>query len=155
LAIASAAIISGAVILFMTPEGKSTIAKYQSWWIAPKTEIRPLPAIPLSFALLNVIDDTRRFFSVDEQKALFAGLSDISRDPLSMQVRKLTRTADSKYGLCGEVNLKNGLGGYVGFTPFYGVLTGATAMIGLVPQIVAEKVPEDSKMLLVKFGCQY
>lgn len=42
------------------------------------------------------------------------------RDPDSAQFRKLhaTRQAETVY-VCGEVNAKNGYGGYDGFEPFY------------------------------------
>ena len=158
MAIATAAIVSGAVILFLTPEGRSSIAKLQSWRRGPQPQsLTWEQAFPTSkvFAQLNVIDDSRKFFSLDEQKAVFAGLSNILRDPSSAQLRKLIRTTDSKYGLCGEVNSKNGFGGYVGFRQFYGVINGATAMIELVPREVAETFPGQSLLLLAKFGCHY
>jgi hypothetical protein len=161
LAIVAAAIISGAAVLFTSPEGRSSLVKLQSWWTAPKAEMRSPAVIPQSFAQLNVIDDTRRFFSVDEQTALFAGLSDLSRDPVSMQVRNLRRTAGNRYGVCGEVNSKNGFGGYVGFTPFAGALIGDTAQIELYSLSTTEPLSEWAKKewaeklktILAKLGC--
>ena len=43
------------------------------------------------------------------------------RDPSSVQFRdlKVGRNAEGSDTLCGELNAKNGYGGYVGFDPFY------------------------------------
>ena len=158
LAVAAAATISGAVILFLTPEGRSSIAKLPSWWRGPQPQTLTWEqAFPTRkvFAQLNVIDDSRDIFSLDEQKALFGALSGILRDPSSAQVRKLRRTSDSKYGVCGEVNSKNGFGGYVGFAPFAGVLTSAAAEIQIFDREVVEQMPEATAAALAKFGCPY
>jgi hypothetical protein len=176
LMVVAAAIISGVAVFFMAPpaptedacveqflspprcpEKKTYFAKLLSWWLAPKAASKSTAAIqlPAIFSQLNVIDGSRHYFSVDEQAALFSGLSESSRDPSSMQVRKLTRTTGNKYGVCGELNSKNGFGGYVGFRPFYGVLVGATARIYLVPQIVVEQYPEEFKKLWTDYGCWY
>jgi hypothetical protein len=182
--VAAAAIVSGGIMLFMTPEGRSAVSKYQSWWMAPKTETLP-PTVPQStaqltqappfavpqtftqvteappsavlqtFAQLNVIDDTRHLFSLGEQKAIFEGLSDLSRDPRSMQVRKLGRVTDDKYEICGEVNLKNGLGGYVGFTTFFGVIGSNNGIIHLVDGEDWKYNPEENRRLLAQYGCRY
>jgi hypothetical protein len=158
MAVAAAATISGAVILFLTPEGRSSIAMLQSLWWGPQPQVltweQAFPTRKI-FAQLNVIDNSRDIFSFDEQEALFRALSGILRDPSSAQVRKLKRTNDSKYGICGEVNSKNGFGGYVGFAPFAGVLTSAVARIQIFDQEVVDKMPEATAAALAKFGCPY
>jgi hypothetical protein len=161
LAVAVAAGISGAFVLFTVPEGRTNIAKLQSWWTGPRADIRPPAAIPTTFALLNVIDDTRHFLTPDEQKALFAGLSDHVRDPLSMEVRRLRRTNGNRYGVCGEVNATNGFGGYVGFIPFAGALAGDRTVIdvfsppteGPVSDYEKREWAGDMEVTLAKLGC--
>jgi hypothetical protein len=55
------------------------------------------------------------------------------RDPQSAQFRNLqhleivTTKGQTLRHVCGEVNAKNGFGGYVGFTPFKGRLYDGTA----------------------------
>jgi hypothetical protein len=42
------------------------------------------------------------------------------KDPASVQYRneRIVKTSEVSYALCGEVNSKNGFGGYAGFTRF-------------------------------------
>jgi hypothetical protein len=66
----------------------------------------------------NVIDGSSG--SIDEklrQRAI-ALLSEGLKDPMSAQVRHL-RPGKYPESVCGEVNAKNSMGGYVGFVPFY------------------------------------
>lgn len=159
-AVVAAASISGAFVLFTAPEGRTDIAKLQSWWTGARADIRPQTAIPPTFAPLNVIDDSRHFLSLDEQKALFAGLSEHFRDPVSMQVRNLRRTTGNKYGVCGEVNAKNGFGGYDGFIPFAGALAGDRTVIevfsspeGPLSEYEKKEWAGHVEVLLASLGC--
>ncbi|MGH8123618.1 MAG: hypothetical protein ACREPT_12700 [Rudaea sp.] len=45
-------------------------------------------------------------------------VADSMKDPSSVQFRNMRRKNDSYNIVCGEVNAKNGYGGYVGFVPF-------------------------------------
>ena len=60
----------------------------------------------------------------NEQSASFekakAGIASQLKDPSSAQFRgmKARRTDKGAVVVCGEVNAKNGFGGYIGFTPF-------------------------------------
>jgi hypothetical protein len=45
-------------------------------------------------------------------------LSESLKDPMSAQLRRI-RAGRYPESVCGEVNAKNSMGGYVGFSPFY------------------------------------
>ena len=77
--------------------------------------------------------------AVNPDAALFAQAkretAAILRDPASAQFRNLrivTTILDTKK-VCGEVNARNGFGGYTGFTPF--VFYGRAAILTLSPDI--------------------
>jgi len=155
-AVVAAAIIGGTFVLLLTPEGRSNIAKLRSWWAEPQEAAQTKAVVQPQavFAQLNVIDDTRGVLSLDEQKGLFDGLSEKFRDPMSLQIRHLRRTTQNRYGVCGEVNAKNGFGGYVGFEPFVGVIAvGVITQIELLDRELATHHPDYLKMQFAKFGC--
>lgn len=57
-------------------------------------------------------------------------MTDLLRDPLSAQLRRLGQPIDRPQVVCGEVNARNGFGGYVGFMPFwYNDATGDGAIV--------------------------
>lgn len=61
--------------------------------------------------------------SEGDLKAVQTAVANTMKDPLSSQfrgVRGIQR--DGKVTVCGEVNAKNGYGGYVGFSPFMAFL---------------------------------
>jgi hypothetical protein len=87
-----------------------------------------------------------------EWKSLFDGFSDRFADPLSAQFRKLARS--TKKGIvCGEVNAKNRLGGYVGFVPFTAGVALPRAMIVMPERRVVEAMPEQVNAVQSKMGC--
>jgi hypothetical protein len=100
---------------------------------------------------LNIIDGTTPDLSDAEWKSLFDGFSDRFADPLSAQVRKLARS--TKKGIvCGEVNAKNRLGGYVGFVPFTAGVALPRAMIVMPERRVVEAMPEQVNAVQSKMG---
>lgn len=111
-----------------------------------------LPRSP-AFSPLAVIDESRDALSFEEQKALFAGLSDQLRDPTSAQVRLLRHSTTNSLGICGELNAKNGFGAYVGFVPFMGGIVGDKAVLVMLSREVAVNMPSQVKAQLAKFGC--
>ena len=63
-----------------------------------------------------VLDDERRINEIRDSVA------DIFNDPESVRVRRvyeISGPSDSSPIICGELNAKNGYGGYVGYTTFY------------------------------------
>ncbi|MET4241311.1 hypothetical protein [Bradyrhizobium sp. RT10b] len=115
-------------------------------------EARPV-ARPPAFAALAVIDESRGALSFEEQKALFAGLSDQLRDPTSAQLRLLRRSTTNNLGICGELNAKNGFGAYVGFVPFMGGIIGDKAVLVMLDREVVVSLPILAEAQLAKFGC--
>lgn len=105
------------------------------------------------FSSLQVIDDTRNVLTFEEQKALFAGLTDKLRDPTSAQLRFLRRSSSNKLGICGEVNAKNGFGAYIGFIPFTGGIIGTTALLVIPSREVFDQSPQAVSRQLADFGC--
>jgi hypothetical protein len=101
---------------------------------------------------LNVVDGVAADLSDAEWKSLFDGFSDKLTDPTSAQVRKLARS--TKNGIvCGEVNAKNRLGGYVGFVPFTAGVALPRAMIVMPERRVVEAMPEQVNAIQIKMGC--
>lgn len=61
----------------------------------------------------------------EEEKAITLVKSDVSnhfKDPSSTMFRNVVSVdrGNSQWAVCGEVNAKNGFGGYVGYIQFYG-----------------------------------
>jgi hypothetical protein len=83
-------------------------------------------AISISLALIvrasaqtaNVIDGSSGNIDDKLRQRAIALLSEGLKDPMSAQVRHL-RPGRYPESVCGEVNAKNSMGGYVGFVPFY------------------------------------
>lgn len=67
-------------------------------------------------------------------------------DPASAQFRKLKLLKDNK-GLCGEINAKNKLGGYVGFSAFAVDPSGKTVVLRTMTLDIAKKDEETLKKL--------
>ena len=154
LAIAMAACLSAAFVIFTSPEGKSYIYSVTH---APANTQAPAkldaPAKPDAqiFATLNVIDDSRSVLNALEQKELFNGLSDHVRDPISIQVRNLIH--NDKDSVCGEMNTRNAFGGYVGFEPFVAVLVGNTAQVLIIERKLADANPQFVSDSFRKMNC--
>jgi hypothetical protein len=101
---------------------------------------------------LNVVDGTAPDLSAAEWKSLFDGFSDKLTDPTSAQIRKLARS--TKDGIvCGEVNAKNGFGGYVGFVPFTAGVILPRALIVMPERRVVEAMPEQVNNAQASMGC--
>jgi hypothetical protein len=101
---------------------------------------------------LNLVDGIAPDLSTAEWKSLFDGFSDKLADPTSAQIRKLARS--TKDGIiCGEVNAKNGFGGYVGFIPFTAGVILPRAMIVMPERRVVEAMPEQVKNAQLSMGC--
>jgi hypothetical protein len=114
---------------------------------APVTKTTERPTYPL-----NVVDGIAPNLSSAEWKSLFDGFSDKLSDPTSAQLRKLARSA--KVGIvCGEVNARNRLGGYVGFVPFTAGVVLPRALIVMADRRVVEAMPEEVNALQTKMGC--
>lgn len=145
-AVIIAAAISGTFVLVGSPQGRSYTLHL----------LRPSPPIqrktPQVFASLSVIDDTRHVLNFEEQKALFEYFAEHTRDPTSVQVRHLWKTA--RYSFCGEANAKNGFGAYTGFLPFFGVVApGQATYLLVVDRELVEGAPDKVRELLDKWGC--
>jgi hypothetical protein len=68
----------------------------------------------------TVVDGSTTEWTPAQIKSVFDYVGDKFRDPVSAQYRYL-RTGirtDKTVAICGEVNVRNGYGGYVGFQPF-------------------------------------
>lgn len=69
----------------------------------------------------EVVDQSGASLPPELLQAVAQALSSIVKDPSSLQLRKLSRFtppgADYQ-AVCGELNAKNGAGGYVGFQAF-------------------------------------
>lgn len=99
----------------------------------------------------EVIDDSQNTFSQDDINKI-ANLLDVDlRDPKSLQLRKL-KLNSTETVICGEMNAKNGFGGYVGYVPFLHVL--GTENVSL-----AERKPDNPafeeliKIVFRQHGC--
>lgn len=68
---------------------------------------------------------TRRGLSEPELQAVRDAVTAKLRDPDSVQIRNVVAAdVPGKTVLCGEVNARNGAGGFAGFQRFYGNLGG-------------------------------
>ena len=101
---------------------------------------------------LNVLDSSASVLSREELQSLFEGLSDKTSDPVAAQVRNLAR-ANTAGMVCGEVNAKNRLGGYIGFVPFIAGVALPRALIVMPTREVVEKMPQELKQIQKKWGC--
>lgn len=72
-----------------------------------------------------------------QMKAIRETVAYDMKDPDSVQFRNMaaTRSPSGVTYVCGEVNARNGFGGYVGFSPFYGMFkpNGAKFNIVMMP----------------------
>lgn len=122
----------------------------------PRTTIPVAPApsvVPAkSNGPLNVLDDTGSILSSSEQQSLFDGLTDKLSDPSGAQLRKLARSTQAGI-ICGELNAKNPIGGYVGFVPFAAGVALPRALIVLHKREVLERFPEDVRRIQTNLGC--
>ena len=105
------------------------------------------------FPALTVIDDTRAVLTYGEQKALFAFLANNLGDPAAAQVRRLRRSTAFTQGFCGEINAKNNLGAYVGFTPFTGRFFGKRAALLIFDHDIYVQTPGEINAQVTQFGC--
>ena len=56
---------------------------------------------------------------------------------------RLKQTDPGPWKICGQVNAKNSMGGYAGFTPFHGLaLEGSGKQKGLITQFMAVSIGE-------------
>lgn len=103
----------------------------------------------------NIIDGSGDFLSSTERQQLFEVLADRLHDPSSMQLRRLQRSKSALPGfVCGEVNAKNGFGGYVGFSPFTANLTIDKKEVAILKRDEVEKMtPELRQKTQELTGC--
>ena len=122
----------------------------------PRTTSPAVPApssvLTKSSVPLNVLDDTVSILSSTEQQSLFDGLTDKLSDPSGAQLRKLARSTQVGM-ICGELNAKNQMGGYVGFVPFAAGVVLPRAMIVMHKREVVERFPEDVRRIQTNLGC--
>jgi hypothetical protein len=102
--------------------------------------------------LLNVLDDSASILTSSEERSLFDGLADRSSDPAGAQIRKLVRST-KKEMVCGEINAKNQVGGYLGFVPFAAKVNVPRAGIGMFPREIVERLPEFVRDMQRQAGC--
>lgn len=81
----------------------------------------------------EVVDQSGSSLPPELLQAVVKAVADVVKDPSSLQLRNLSRFkpigADYE-AVCGELNAKNGFGGYVGFQAFqYLPPSGALTMI--------------------------
>ncbi|MEI2679097.1 MAG: hypothetical protein V9G29_15335 [Burkholderiaceae bacterium] len=72
-------------------------------------------------------------------------------DPTSAQFRKV-KLLKGNNGLCGEINAKNKLGGYVGFSAFAVDSTGKVVILKAMTLEVAKESPENIMKLAVSMS---
>lgn len=106
-----------------------------------------------SYENLSVVDGSRGALSYNEQVALYNGLANKLTDPVSAQVRKLRKSTIHAGGICGEVNAKNRLGGYVGFLPFTGTILENSAYLVIADRGVLEHMRSQLAKSMADFGC--
>jgi hypothetical protein len=82
---------------------------------------------------------TRDSVSPQWMAAYRQAVADSMRDPSSVQFRRLTavKDPDGTAGLCGDLNAKNGFGGYAGFEPFYASVVRVGSKAVAVPWTVS------------------
>jgi hypothetical protein len=120
----------------------------------PSEAQQALGSIPArEFPELTVIDDTRAVLTFGEQKALFRFLANHLSDPAAAQVRRLRRSTAFTTGFCGEINAKNNLGAYIGFTPFTGGFIGKRATLLIFDHDIYAQTPGEINAQLTQFGC--
>ncbi|NCO87894.1 MAG: hypothetical protein GW886_14815 [Rhodobacterales bacterium] len=93
-----------------------------------------LPVLVLAIAALTActpgVDTAATPAPISAQDMAFveAAVTDTMRDPASAQFRRWAgyALANGDSVACGEVNGRNGFGGYVGFAPFYVRYAGST-----------------------------
>lgn len=94
-----------------------------------KTAEAPAPAF--------MIDDTWKGVSPEVLASTAQKVSKDLKDPASMQMRHLVGAEGKVAGLCGEMNAKNSLGGYVGFRPFFALEGHPDAAV--LPDVLGEE----------------
>lgn len=76
-----------------------------------------------------VVDDSSSKIESAELEALVKSAPEFLKDPASAQFSKLRKDPDNADYICGQVNAKNGFGGYVGTRYFrYGLKNGMLIM---------------------------
>lgn len=85
----------------------------------------------------EVVDQSGAALPAELLQAVVQAVSEVVKDPSSLQLRNLSRFtppgADYQ-AVCGEMNAKNGFGGYVGFQAFQFLPpSGAVMMIRTCP----------------------
>lgn len=87
----------------------------------PRLLLALVPTIVASSAAhaMQDVDGSFTQLSVVEQAIVEKLITDKLRDPVAAQYRRVRTVVGSRdRAICGEVNVKNGYGGYVGFEPF-------------------------------------
>lgn len=81
-----------------------------------------------------------------------------TNDPVAAQFRDVKLIKDTK-GLCGEVNVKNQMGGYVGFKPFVIAAEGDPVILESIPPVelnnLSKKTKDERKAYVNKFAVQF
>jgi hypothetical protein len=68
----------------------------------------------------TVLDGSGKNIPSGLVKSLNSSLGMQFKDPISIQLRNLAiKNREGSPAVCGELNAKNGFGGYVGFSPFF------------------------------------
>lgn len=76
-----------------------------------------ITAIPLILAFSVTLAGCQKPNQESREDVLKKRVAETLTDPLSAQFRNTKLSPDQKF-LCGEINAKNKMGGYVGFRPF-------------------------------------
>ncbi len=98
------------------------------------------------------LDDSAAQFEPAQVEKLSTDASMKLRDPASSQFRRLAPAVGSNRVICGQINGKNGFGGYAGFKPFfYRVETREITIYQEEPQNPA--FAELKLMVFRKVGC--
>lgn len=77
----------------------------------------------------TVMDGSDAALDPKVAKAMIAAVSSQLVDPYSAQFDKLRPWETDAGSICGRVNAKNGMGGYVGFQPFRYIIDQDTAYV--------------------------
>lgn len=158
LCIAVAAASSTATVLYLQKDRGAGASNLDARWehVDRKHTASLTAAVPLAAAAplpIPVLDATASAMSPDEHQALFAGLASKLVDPASAQLRKLNRPKKDGPLVCGEINSKNRMGGYVGFVPFMAVMVNSKAEIMLNKREAYDAAPDEVLRIMASAGC--
>jgi hypothetical protein len=115
------------------------------YWIALTMTV----ALALIAATKSLCADETVTLSAAQETAAKEAIADLTRDPEATHFRQLKSRSQSRSGetiICGEMNGKNGFGGYIGYRPFWVTLTKEGKVSGALVANEESDIPQIQQM---------